>query len=48
MGNIRQTQMDSFLELQKTLSEKQKTVYQVLGVHGPKTNRQIAKHLGWI
>ncbi len=47
MSNIRQTQMDSFLELQKTLSEKQKTVYQVLGVHGPKTNRQIAKHLGW-
>ena len=39
--------MDSFLELQKTLSEKQKTVYQVLDVHGPKTNRQIAKHLGW-
>ena len=47
MNKIRETQLDSFKELQDVISDRQKTVYSVLKSRGPKTNRGIAKFLGW-
>mgnify|MGYP000321143565 CR=1 FL=1 len=47
MKKIRQTQVDSFNELQTEISDRQKSVYSALTIHGPSTNRSIAKHLGW-
>tara|TARA_R110000803_G_scaffold57812_2_gene115892 strand:- start:766 stop:1065 length:300 start_codon:yes stop_codon:yes gene_type:complete len=47
MNKIRETQLDSFKELQDVISDRQKTVYSVLKTRGPKTNRGIAKFLGW-
>ena len=47
MKKIRQTQVDSFNELQKEISDRQKSVYSVLTVHGDCTNREIARYLGW-
>ena len=47
MKKIRQTQVDSYNDLQGDISDRQKSVYSVLTIHGPTTNRGIAKKLGW-
>ena len=44
---IRKTQVESFKETLKTISDRQKSVYSVLTVHGNCTNREIAKYLQW-
>tara|TARA_R100001463_G_scaffold25650_2_gene60622 strand:- start:8207 stop:8470 length:264 start_codon:yes stop_codon:yes gene_type:complete len=47
MNKIRKTQVDSYKKVLENISEKQKSVYAVLSVLGPSSNRAIAKHLQW-
>lgn len=44
---IRKTQVESFKETLKTISDRQKSVLGALTVAGPSTNRELAKLLNW-
>ena len=44
---IRQTQVDSFKKLKKTIEGKRRVVYDILITKGSATNRMIAKALKW-
>ena len=47
MRKVRQTQVDSYLELTDDLSNRQSVIFDAIKALGKGTNRQIAQHLGW-
>tara|TARA_R100000152_G_C6674976_1_gene110326 strand:+ start:107 stop:376 length:270 start_codon:yes stop_codon:yes gene_type:complete len=44
---LRKTQIESYKETLKTVSDRQKSVLGALTVAGSATNRELAKLLGW-